>query len=112
MGPPTHIGQEELGKVRMISCQDRVMQLKLNHVFNIFHNISPEYLKLHFTRVSSVQKKVCIHCIGIIPEVAHLILLFQSPRARLSLLLMILPFITGTLCQMRLKTPTIEESSS
>ena len=44
MGPLTQIGQEELGKVRMISCQDRVMQLKLNHVFKIFHNISPEYI--------------------------------------------------------------------
>ena len=32
------------------------MQLKLNHVFKILHNISPEYLKLHFTRVSSVHK--------------------------------------------------------
>ena len=47
MGPRTHISQEELGKVRMISCRDRVMQLKLNHVFTIFHKISPEYLKLH-----------------------------------------------------------------
>ena len=56
MGPRTHIGQEELGMVGMISCQDRVMQLKLNHVLKFFHNISPEYLKLHFTRVSSVHK--------------------------------------------------------
>ena len=32
------------------------MQLRLNHVFKIFHNISPEYLKLHFARVSSVHK--------------------------------------------------------
>ena len=56
MGLRTHIGQEELGMVGMISCQDRVMQLKLNHVFKIFHNISPQYLKLYFTRVSSVHK--------------------------------------------------------
>ena len=56
MGPRTHISQEEMDKVRMISCQDRVMKLKLNHVFKFFHNISPEYLKLHFARVSSVHK--------------------------------------------------------
>jgi hypothetical protein len=30
-------------------------QLKLNHVFKIFHNKAPQYLKLHFTRVSSVH---------------------------------------------------------
>ena len=34
--PRTHIGQEELGMVGMISCQDRVLQLKLNYVFEIF----------------------------------------------------------------------------
>ena len=56
MGLRTHIGQGELGMVRMISCQDRVMQLKLNHVFKIFHNISPQYLKFYFTTVSSVHK--------------------------------------------------------
>ena len=56
VGPRTHIGQEERDLVKMISCQDRVMQLKLNHVFKIFHNSSPDYLKLHFTRVSSVHK--------------------------------------------------------
>ena len=59
MGPHTHIGQEELGMVGMISCQDRVMQLKLNHVFKIFHNISPEYLKLHFTRQALSFKNAC-----------------------------------------------------
>ena len=40
----------------MLSSRDRVVQLKLNHVFKIFHDLSPDYLKLHFTRVSSLHK--------------------------------------------------------
>ena len=36
VGPRTHIGQNELDKVGMLSSKDRVVQLKLNHVFKIF----------------------------------------------------------------------------
>ena len=50
-----HIGQKELNKVGMLSVNDRVIQLKLNHVFKIFHNIAPEYLKVHFTRISAAH---------------------------------------------------------
>ena len=56
VGPRTHIGQKELDMVGMLSSRDRVVQLKLNHVFKIFHDLSPDYLKLHFTRVSSLHK--------------------------------------------------------
>ena len=34
----------------------RVVQLKLNHVFKIFHNLSPEYTKMYFTRAASVHR--------------------------------------------------------
>ena len=53
VGPRTHIGQDELNKVKMLNIQDRVAQLKLNHVFKFFNNTSPEYFKSNFTRVSS-----------------------------------------------------------
>ena len=56
MGSRTYIGQKELGKVRMISCQDRVKQLKLNHVLRFVNNISYEYFKLRFTRALFVHK--------------------------------------------------------
>ena len=41
VGPHTHIGQNELDKVGMLSCKDRIVQLKLNHVFNIFNDTCP-----------------------------------------------------------------------
>ena len=56
VGPRTHIGQNELDKVGMLSCKDRIVQLKLNHVFKIFNDTCPHYLKFDFTRVSSLHK--------------------------------------------------------
>ena len=54
VGPHTRIGQDELNQVRMLNTQDRVAQLKLNHVFNFnFNNTSPEYFTSNFTQVSS-----------------------------------------------------------
>ena len=55
VGPRTHIGQKELDMVGMLTSEDRVAQLKLNHVFKIFHDCSPDYMKLHFTRVSALH---------------------------------------------------------
>ena len=55
-GPHTHIGQNELDNVGMLSSRDRVVQLKLNHVFKIFYNLSPEYMKMFFTGVSFVHR--------------------------------------------------------
>ena len=52
-GPRTHIGQNELDNVGMLSSRDKVVQLKLNHVFKFFHNLSPDYMKMYFTIVSS-----------------------------------------------------------
>ena len=40
----------------MLSSSNRVVQLKLNHVFKIFHNLSPEYMHLNFTKVSTFHK--------------------------------------------------------
>ncbi len=56
VGPRVHIGQSELNFVGMLSSQDRVVQLKLNNVFKIFHDICPEYMKMFFTKVSSVHR--------------------------------------------------------
>ena len=56
VGPRTHIGQNELDIVGMLSSRDRVVQLKLHHVFKIFHDLCPEYMKLFFTRISTVHR--------------------------------------------------------
>ena len=55
MGPRTHVGQEQRSKLGLVSVNDRVTQLKLNHVFKIFHGLSPDYLNFKFTRISSLH---------------------------------------------------------
>jgi len=52
----THIGQSELDKLRFLNVEDRVKQLKLNHVFKIYHNMSPDYLRENFKKTSEVHR--------------------------------------------------------
>ena len=68
------------------------MQLKLDHVFKIFHNLSPE---------QNVFLLEFLLFIGIESGVALSTLLFLIQRVMLDSLSTILPFITGTLCQTR-----------
>ena len=93
-GPRAHIGQNELDNVGMLSSRDRVVQLKLNHVFKILHNLSPEYMKIFFLLEFLLF-------IGIVPGVALATLLFLIQWVTLGPLSTIWPFITGTLCQTR-----------
>jgi len=44
LGPRSRINCDILDKVNMLSVTDRVHQLRINHVFNIFHEHAPEYL--------------------------------------------------------------------
>lgn len=55
LDPRTHIGQAEREKVNLLSVENRVKQLKLNHVFNIFNNRGPTYLTENFHRVVNNQ---------------------------------------------------------
>ena len=48
LGPRSRINCDILNKVNMLSVTDRVRQLRLNHVFNIFHGHAPEYLCENF----------------------------------------------------------------
>ena len=41
LGPRSHIGDEELKTVGMLRVEDRVRQLKLNHVFKIYNEVAP-----------------------------------------------------------------------
>lgn len=54
--PRSHIGQPELDRVGLLKVAYRVKQLKLNHVFNIFHGSAPDYLCTHFTKTSDFHK--------------------------------------------------------
>ena len=41
----SHVGYVEFSKTKMFPVHKRVEQLKMNHMFNIIHGISPAYLK-------------------------------------------------------------------
>ena len=99
-GPRTHIDQKELDNVSMLLSRDRVIQLKLNRIFKIFHNLSPDYMKMYLTRVSSVHRY----------STKGSPFNFVVPRSKGQAsftFYTILPFITGTLCQTRSKIFTI-----
>jgi len=55
MEPRSHIGQAELDSLHMLNVNSRVKQLRLNHVFKIFSNSSPDYLSHKFIKISSVN---------------------------------------------------------
>ena len=48
LGPRTSINCDKLDSVKMLSVPDRVKQLRINHVFNIFHGKAPGYLCENF----------------------------------------------------------------
>ena len=50
--PRSHIGSRELNQLGMLPVEARVKQLKLNHVFKIFHNTAPSYMSHNFKKVS------------------------------------------------------------
>ena len=56
LGPRSHIGYSELDSVGFLNADNRVKQLRLNHVFKIFNGTSPSYLLDHFHRVSESHR--------------------------------------------------------
>ena len=40
----------------MLKVEDRVKQLKLNHVFKIYHDEAPEYLISNFRKLSNIHR--------------------------------------------------------
>ena len=61
-----------LSSLNMFNVEDRVKQLRLNHVFNIFHDISPTYLKENFVirgSNSGKQTRSCTNLDFIVPRV-------------------------------------------
>ena len=46
-----HISEDDFKQLNFLNIQNRAKQLRLNHVFNIFNEIGPEYLRSNFTRV-------------------------------------------------------------
>ena len=47
---------KEFEKLGMLKVEDRIKQLKLNHVFKIYHDEAPEYLISHFRKFSNIHR--------------------------------------------------------
>ena len=54
--PRSHIGSDEFEKLGMLKVEDRIKQLKLNHVFKIYHDEAPEYLISNFRKFSNIHR--------------------------------------------------------
>ena len=55
----SHIGQQLLDKLEMLKVEDRVKQLKLNHVFKMYRGEGPDYLFEHFKKIKNTELKIC-----------------------------------------------------
>ena len=48
----TRISYSILSEIKMLKVEDRAKQLSLNHVFNVDHELAPQYLNHYFLRVA------------------------------------------------------------
>ena len=55
-GNRTHVGPEELDKLGWLDTYHRSLQLKANHVHDIYYNNSPAYLQSNFVKVSNMHR--------------------------------------------------------
>ncbi len=58
MEPRSHGGHDQFQKLElgMLFVKGRVKQLKLNHVFKIYHRSAPKYLCSHFQKLSDTHR--------------------------------------------------------
>ena len=54
-GPRQHIGHTELSSIGYLNVQDRVTQLSMNMMHNIFYDRCPAYMNSFFTKISDVH---------------------------------------------------------
>ena len=99
LGPRSHISDEELKTVGMLKVEDRVKQLKLNHVFKIYSEVAPEYLNSHFTKLINIPCNAHRFNTGAV----QLFFLFQKFRANSAILFSILVIGNGKCYQLKLK---------
>ena len=46
--PMTRVSYSVLSDINILKAEDKAKRLRLNHVFNIFHELAPQYLNQHF----------------------------------------------------------------
>ena len=54
--PRSHIGGEEFQKLGISKVEDGIKQLKLYHVFKMYHDKAPQYLISHFREFSNIHR--------------------------------------------------------
>ena len=79
LGPRSHIGYSELDSLGFLNVENKVKQLRLNHVFKVFNSTCPSYLSEHFRKVSDfdrytpeeVPRILLFHvCLGMLPQLS------------------------------------------
>ena len=50
--PMTRLSSSILSEIKMLMVEDRAKQLRLNHVFNVYHELAPRYLNQYFLGVA------------------------------------------------------------
>ena len=55
LGPRDHVGQDQFESVKLLDTLNRSRQLRLNHMFNIFHSLGPSYFNQFFTKISDIH---------------------------------------------------------
>ena len=84
-----HITDDDYKALNFFNIHNRAKQHRLNHVFDVFNERGPEYLRSHFTRVSNV------HQYGTRKQCAK-ISKFPSPPPLYQAHFIIMPFGIGT----------------
>ena len=55
LGPRDHVGQDQFESVKLLNTQNMSRQLRLNHMFKIFHSLGPSYFNQFFTKISDIH---------------------------------------------------------
>ena len=50
-----HVGHHQFDMVNLLDVPNRARQLRLNHMFNIFHSLGPIYFNQNFTKISNIH---------------------------------------------------------
>ena len=95
--PRQSVNYDVLSSINMLSVEDRVKQLRLNHVFNIFHQKAPTYMQDNFVLKTARNNGRQTRSVSNLD--------FNIPRVRTcqSSSFTILPLKTGMSCHYQLK---------
>jgi hypothetical protein len=70
LDPQASVNSATLGQLNLLNIQDRVSQLRLNHVFSIYHGRAPSYLTELFLLRSNYTRSAS-NADFVIPSVKH-----------------------------------------